>query len=307
MNYIRLQQLFLPRSGQTIPQNQSTSRTQYFPPNFVWHPDVRSHGVRRIHPLGSKERNNEAPSDWAGSSAFFSLSGSSLERTNVLAKAVPAGQGGQSPNDVWASSSPKPSTKSGSSDTRTAHGAWTALSASTKSTESHATRRQPTDLQGDHRVGKTRSGAGRTKESKEQQNRSKFHPKDPHRSPNQHRRGWHDYSPSSTGSISSRGRSAGIDESGYLESGEDPAHPSHTVHPMSNSSHHNAQTASSGVSFDSSLGWTDSNAGHFGVDTAGRDSEWAAERRAADREAREVVGALKRNSTRLWFLVGGGV
>lgn len=39
---------------------------------------------------------------------------------------------------------------------------------------------------------------------------------------------------------------------------------------------------------------------------AGRDSEWLAERRAADREAKEVLRALKNNSARLCFLVGGG-
>ena len=43
------------------------------------------------------------------------------------------------------------------------------------------------------------------------------------------------------------------------------------------------------------------------LDAAGRDSEWVAERRAADAEAREVLGTLKRNSSRLWFLVGGAV
>lgn len=43
-----------------------------------------------------------------------------------------------------------------------------------------------------------------------------------------------------------------------------------------------------------------------GLGAAGRDSEWVAERRAADAEARELLGALKRNSSRLWFLVGGG-
>lgn len=41
-------------------------------------------------------------------------------------------------------------------------------------------------------------------------------------------------------------------------------------------------------------------------DAAGRDSEWLAERRAADREAKEVLSALKNNSARLSFLVGGG-
>lgn len=40
-------------------------------------------------------------------------------------------------------------------------------------------------------------------------------------------------------------------------------------------------------------------------DAAGRDSEWLAERRAADREAKEVLGALKHYNTRLCFLVGG--
>ena len=47
--------------------------------------------------------------------------------------------------------------------------------------------------------------------------------------------------------------------------------------------------------------------GPAGLDAAGRDSEWVAERRAADAEARELLGTLKRNSSRLWFLVGGGV
>lgn len=42
------------------------------------------------------------------------------------------------------------------------------------------------------------------------------------------------------------------------------------------------------------------------VGAAGRDSEWLAERRAADREAKEVLRALKNNSARLYFLVGGG-
>lgn len=43
------------------------------------------------------------------------------------------------------------------------------------------------------------------------------------------------------------------------------------------------------------------------VDAAGRDSEWTAERRAASREAAELLGEIRHNSTRLWQLVGGGV
>lgn len=42
-------------------------------------------------------------------------------------------------------------------------------------------------------------------------------------------------------------------------------------------------------------------------DAGGRDSEWMAERRAANREAVEVLSALRNNSSRLWQLVGGGV
>lgn len=55
--------------------------------------------------------------------------------------------------------------------------------------------------------------------------------------------------------------------------------------------------------------WTTTNSSAVGgvfVDAAGRDSEWLAERRAADREAKDVLRALKHNSSRLSFLVGSG-
>ena len=39
----------------------------------------------------------------------------------------------------------------------------------------------------------------------------------------------------------------------------------------------------------------------------GRDSEWSKERRAADQEAREVLGAVRQNSLMMSFLVGGGI
>lgn len=43
------------------------------------------------------------------------------------------------------------------------------------------------------------------------------------------------------------------------------------------------------------------------TDGAGRDSEWSTERRAANQEASELLGALRHNNIRLWQLVGGGV
>lgn len=65
-----------------------------------------------------------------------------------------------------------------------------------------------------------------------------------------------------------------------------------------------------GASSTMTLDWTmtdpSTREGGDSVDAAGRDSEWLAERRAADREAKEVLSALKHNSARLCFLVGGG-
>ena len=64
-----------------------------------------------------------------------------------------------------------------------------------------------------------------------------------------------------------------------------------------------------GDSATTTSGWTTvgpSTIGGGGIaDVGGRDSEWLAERRAADQEARELVRALKKNSTRLDFLVSG--
>lgn len=49
------------------------------------------------------------------------------------------------------------------------------------------------------------------------------------------------------------------------------------------------------------------NDGPVAVDARGRDAECATERRTARREAEEVLGAVRRNNSRLWVLVGGSV
>lgn len=46
-------------------------------------------------------RQQQPPSDWAGSSAYFSLSENSSTGRSEVSAAIPAGQGGMFPTDVW--------------------------------------------------------------------------------------------------------------------------------------------------------------------------------------------------------------
>lgn len=206
--------------------------------------------------LSKKTLNGQQqpPSDWAGSSAYYSLSDCSSSKRTEGSEAIPAGQGGRFPTDVWGT--PRTVGATGSFQ----QGSWMTM--------------PPSGIVERISAKRGRSGASKARRKLT----GGFARKNP-----------------SVNQISPQLQQQQREKQG-LQSSSSFFCSTGNLPPKDFKASTYATTSRASLA----SSWI----GSTGFDASGRDSEWLAERRAANQEAREVLGALKRNSTRLCFLVG---